>query len=63
MWIYNSDPNNEILHYFFEKHSFLRNKLRILENYGLVCEITYNDVLRFVISEELATYLTNDVVD
>lgn len=62
-WIYNSDPNNEILHYFFEKHSFLRNKLRILENYGLVCEITYNDVPRFVISEELATYLTNDVVD
>jgi Putative DNA-binding domain len=60
-WIYNSDPNNEILCFFFEKHSFLRNKIRILENYGLVCEITYNDVSRFVISEELATYLTNDV--
>jgi Putative DNA-binding domain len=62
-WMYNSDPNNKILHYFFEKHSCLRNKLRILENYGLVCEITYNDVPRFVISEELANHLTSDVVD
>jgi hypothetical protein len=60
-WIYNPDPNNDILVYFYEKHSFLRNKVRILENYGLVCEITYNDVPRFVISEELATYLANDV--
>jgi hypothetical protein len=60
-WIYNSDPNNDILYYFFEKHSYLRNKTRILENYGLVCESTYNDVSRFVISEELATYLTNDI--
>lgn len=59
-WVYNSDPNNMVLSYYFEDHSYLRNKLRILENYGLIYEITYNDVSRFVISEELAAYLTND---
>ncbi|MEH2403420.1 ATP-binding protein [Nostoc sp.] len=59
-WVYNSDPNNMVLLYYFEDHSYLRNKLRILENYGLIYEITYNDVARFVISEELAAYLTSD---
>lgn len=59
-WTYNPDPNNTVLEYYFEDHSFLRNKLRILENYGLIYEITYNDVTRFVISEELATYLVSN---
>jgi hypothetical protein len=55
----NEDENNLILQYFFEDHSWLRSKLRILENNALIYEITYNNTLRFVISEELATYLTN----
>jgi hypothetical protein len=55
----NEDENNLILQYFFEDHSWLRSKLRILENHALIYEITYNNTLRFVISEELATYLTN----
>ena len=59
-WVYDSDPNNMVLAYYFENHSYLRNKLRILENYGLIYEITYDDVARFVISEELAAYLTSD---
>lgn len=58
-WMYDSDPNNEVLCYYFETHSFLRNKIRILENYGLVCEITYNDIPRFILSEELVYYLTS----
>lgn len=53
------DENNFILQYFFEDHDWLRSKLRILENHALIYEITYNNTLRFVISEELATYLTN----
>jgi hypothetical protein len=57
--VYNEDKNNLILYYFFEEHSWLRSKLRILENHGLIYEITYNNTLRFVISEELAAYLTN----
>jgi len=52
------DENNFILQYFFEDHDWLRSKLRILENHALIYEITYNNTLRFVISEELAAYLT-----
>ncbi|MBD2693851.1 helix-turn-helix domain-containing protein [Anabaena catenula] len=59
-WVYNSDPNHMVHAYYFEDHPYLRNKLRILENYGLIYEITYNNVARFVISEELAAYLTSD---
>jgi len=55
--VYEGDPNNSILQYYFESHTWLRSKLRILENYALVYEITYNSVPRFVISEELAAYL------
>lgn len=57
--IYNGDPNNLILEYYLEDYSWLRSKLRILENHALIYDITYNDVPRFVISEELAAYLTS----
>ncbi len=58
-WSYNADPNKITLVYYFEDHPDLRNKLRILENYGLITEITYNNTERFVISEALAKYLTS----
>jgi len=45
--------------YYYDEHTDLRNKIRILENYGLVEDITYNEVDRFVITEEFANYLTN----
>ncbi|NMG11908.1 ATP-binding protein [Brasilonema sp. UFV-L1] len=57
--IYNGDPSNLILEYYFEDHPWLRSKLRILENHALIYEITYNNTPRFVISEELAAYLTS----
>jgi hypothetical protein len=47
---------NELV-YYFEDHPELENKLLILENYGLIREITYNNVSRYVISEEFAGYL------
>ncbi|BAS60433.1 MULTISPECIES: AlbA family DNA-binding domain-containing protein [Leptolyngbya] len=59
-WIYDANPNNIIFSYYFEQHPYLRGKLRILENHALVYEITYNDVLRFVMTEELAAYLLED---
>ena len=62
-WTYNGDPNNMVLQYHFEDHAYLRNKLRILENYGLIYEITYNNVDRFVVLEELADYLMNSQSD
>jgi hypothetical protein len=55
---YNGDENNLVLEYYFEDHPWLRNKIRILENHALIYEITYNDVPRFIISEELAAHLT-----
>lgn len=44
--------------YYLEDHPELENKLLILQNHGLIREITYNNVSRYVISEELARYLT-----
>ena len=58
-WTYNGNPNNMVLEYYFEEYVYLRNKLRILENYALIYEITYDNTVRFVISEKLANYLTN----
>ena len=52
------NENNLILRYCFENYSWLRSKLRILENYSLIYEITYDNTPRFVISEELAAYLS-----
>ncbi|UCH93501.1 MAG: hypothetical protein JSV88_24960 [Candidatus Aminicenantes bacterium] len=46
------------LAYYYDDHTDLRNKIRILENYGLVEDITYNNVDRFIITEELADYLS-----
>jgi Putative DNA-binding domain len=63
-WTYGGNPHNPILFYYFEDHTYLRNKLRILENYGLIYEITYNNVNRFIFSEELVEYLVrNSPVD
>lgn len=45
--------------YYFEDHPDLENKLLILQNYGFIHDITYNNVTRYIISEELAGYLTS----
>ena len=54
-WVY----NGEVMAYYFEDHPNLEGKVRILQNYGLIKDITYNDVARYSISEELAEYLEN----
>jgi hypothetical protein len=56
-WVYNSKGDE--LAFYFDDHPDLRNKIRILENYGLVKDITYTNVDRFIITEELAQYLLN----
>lgn len=48
------------LSYYFEDHPDLRQKIRILENHGLVTDITYTNVDRFSISENLVEYLQSD---
>ncbi len=45
--------------YYHEDHDNLRSKIQILENLNLVYEITYNNTDRFIITEELADYLSN----
>ena len=57
-WIYNGDKNNEVLMYFFEDHHDLRGKVRILENYGFVYNISFNDTDRFAITEQFIQRLT-----
>jgi hypothetical protein len=43
--------------YYFKEHPELSGKFQILQNYNLVRNITYNNVERFILLEELAEYL------
>lgn len=43
--------------YYYEDHDQLDNKVRILENCGLIRDITSKNVNRFVMTEKLADYL------
>jgi hypothetical protein len=43
--------------YYLDDHADLENKVRILENVGLVQDITSKNVSRYRISERLARYL------
>jgi hypothetical protein len=54
---YLGTPNKEIVAYYYEDHSHLRSKLRILENHALIREITFNNTSRFLMTESLVTYL------
>jgi len=54
-WSYWAKGNE--LTYFYDDHSQLDNMLQILQNLGLVQEITYNNTKRFIITERLAEYL------
>jgi hypothetical protein len=51
-------PNDRMIFtYFVEDHQDIGNKLRILQNYGLISDIRHNDVPRFAFQEEFAEYL------
>jgi hypothetical protein len=50
-------PGGQEASYFYEDHPDLESKVRILQNYGLVREITFNEVKRYVLTEALARYL------
>lgn len=55
-WIYSSD--GPYLVYYLDRHEDLEGKLNVLSNLGLIQEITYNNVRRFVFEESLVDYLT-----
>lgn len=54
-WSYWSKGNELV--YYLEDHPDLSDKLLILQNYGLIRDITYNNVNRYIISEDFAEYL------
>lgn len=43
--------------YYYEDHPQLDSKLRVLQNHGLIRDMTYTNVARYIITEELASYL------
>ncbi|MHB0878432.1 MAG: hypothetical protein ACYC5O_20545 [Anaerolineae bacterium] len=55
-WVYNSG-GKPFVSYYFENHADLENKMHVLENLGLIRDIAFNDVKRYVMSEKLADYL------
>ena len=55
-WVYNSG-GKELLAYYYDDHDSLDAKIRLLENNGLVTEITYNNTLRYVIDENFVQVL------
>jgi hypothetical protein len=55
-WAYNS--RGFYLAYYLDEHEDLEGKLQVLANLGLVREVTYNDVRRFLFAEQFVDYLT-----
>lgn len=55
-WVYNA--SGPYVHYDLDVYLNLQEKLRILQNHGLIQDITYNNVKRYVMSEQFADYLT-----
>jgi len=49
------------LAYYFDEHKDLEGKLQVLMNLGLIREITYNNVRRFVFEEPFVNYLTGNL--
>jgi hypothetical protein len=50
--------NGQSIRYDEDQHARLASKLHILENTGLISEVTWNNTTRYRISEEFAHYLT-----
>jgi hypothetical protein len=55
-WIYNSG-SNDLLVYYYDDHTDLDAKIRLLENHGLVVDITYNNTKRYVMQEHFVQAL------
>jgi len=49
-------PSGHELCYYYEDHEELEGKLRILQNYALIREVTYTNVKRYVFAEAFARY-------
>jgi len=56
-WSYWEGGNE--LKYYYEDHSELESKIRILQNVGFIHDIKFNSIDRFTITEEFVEYLTS----
>lgn len=56
-WVYNPDPNKTVFVYYFDEHPGLSNKVELLENCGLVCDIAFNEVQRYLFTEQFVELL------
>jgi len=54
-WSYNGEGTELV--YYFDDHTDLGSQFHVLENYGLVSDVTTGKVSRYRISEDLAEYL------
>jgi hypothetical protein len=52
-WSYNGQATA----YYYDDHPDLDDKMRVLENLGLIRDVTYNNVKRYRMSESFAEYL------
>lgn len=57
-WIYNSGGKT-VLVYYYEDHDNLEAKIKLLENNGLVQDITFNNTKRYVLTEEFVQALVD----
>lgn len=57
-WVFNGTGQ---LEYYTDRHTDLDSKLQILANHGLVRDITFNSVRRYLMSESLAAYLRDEL--
>ena len=53
-WVY----NGEATAYYYDDHPDLDDKIRVMENLGLIRNVTYNNVKRYRMSEPFAEYLS-----
>jgi hypothetical protein len=53
-WVFNGGG---VLVYYYDDHPDLESEFHVLENYGLVHDVTATSVTRYRISEDLAQYL------
>jgi hypothetical protein len=56
-WVYNYG-GRKILEYYYDDHEDLDAKMRLLENNGLIEDITYNNIQRYVLTENFVEILT-----
>jgi hypothetical protein len=57
-WAYNSG-GRKVMVYFYEDHEDLDAKMRLLENNGLINDITFNNTKRYVLTEKFVGILKN----